>query len=76
VSEQLLNDLGMDSPAKEQRGAGVPEVVEAYLGQSGPIKERFEGALDEVLGVEGRADPRGEDQAVIFVETSESHLLF
>ena len=34
VPEKLLHDLGMHPSAKEQRGAGVPEVMEAYLWQA------------------------------------------
>ncbi len=38
MPEKLLDDLGLDFAAKKQRGAGVTQVVEAYLGQSSPLE--------------------------------------
>src|SRR5918995_286611 len=65
----------MDSPSQEPGGASVPEVVEAYLGQTGLLEERLVGPVYEVLGVDGRSYGRGEDQATILVGLGEPHLL-
>jgi hypothetical protein len=53
VSKELLYELGVNVTAQEQGGTGVPEVVEAYLGQSGLLEKRFEGPFYEVFGVTG-----------------------
>ncbi len=38
VPEELLHELGVDAPAEQQRGARVPEVVEASaLGKPGAL---------------------------------------
>ena len=58
VSQELLHELGMDASSQEQGGAGVPEVVEAYFGQTGILEERFEGPVYEVFGVDGRSNER------------------
>jgi len=54
VSEKLLHYLRVHAPAKEQRGAGVSEVMEAHLGQASRLQERLEGAPDQVPGVAPR----------------------
>ena len=75
VSKELLDEFRMDPTAKKQRGAGVSEVVEADLWQSGPFEEWLERAFDHILGVDESSNPRSEDQAMIFVEIGASHLL-
>jgi hypothetical protein len=53
----------------------VPEVVEAYLGQTGLLEERLVGSIYEVLGVDGCSYGRGEDQSMILVGLGEPQLL-
>ncbi len=55
----------MDTPAQEQRGAGVTEIVKPYLRQASLLQEWLEGTLDKVLWIERRTDTRGEDQAAV-----------
>ena len=47
-----MNKLRVDILLEQERCAGVPEVVEGYLGQTRTLKERREGSLTEVGGVE------------------------
>jgi hypothetical protein len=42
----------VDVPLEEERGAGVPEVVEGDLGQPRALEERCEGPLPEVRWVD------------------------
>ena len=46
----------------------MPQIMKSYLRQAGPLKKRFEGSLDEVLRVEGRAFLSGEDQVLVLVQ--------
>ena len=41
----------------------MPEIVPAYIGQSGAFQERLEVPVDKVLGVEGSALARGENES-------------
>ena len=52
VTEEFLDEFRVDAPAQEQGGAGVTEVVEAYVGQVGFSEEGFERTFDEVFGVD------------------------
>ena len=65
MSQKLLHELGMDTPSQEQGSAGVPEVVETYFRQAGLLEERFEGPVYEILRVDRRSNPGGEDQPAI-----------
>ena len=76
VSQKLLHQLGMNASAQEKRSAGVPEVVKPYFWQTGPIQKRLEGPFDYVLGIEGRALQRSENQIMIFLQAGEPHSLF
>jgi hypothetical protein len=58
VPEPLLHDLRIHVLGEQKRGAGVPEVVEAYKGEPGLLKEGPEGAVGEVSHVQGRAAGR------------------
>jgi hypothetical protein len=40
----------------------VPEIVPAYIGQISAFQERLEVPVDDVLGVEGSALTRGENE--------------
>ena len=53
VSQKLLHELGMDTPYQEQGSAGVPEVVEAYLGQTGLLQEWLVGPVTRFSGLTG-----------------------
>jgi hypothetical protein len=50
--------------------------MEAYLWQPSLLEQRLEGSLDEVLGINRRADASGEDQITILVEARASYPLF
>jgi hypothetical protein len=53
VSRKLLDELGVGVLGEKQRGAGVPEVVEAQvLPYAGAGPDALEGAVTEVRGVE------------------------
>lgn len=49
----------------EQRQATMPEIVEPDSWETGALEERLVGAVDDVLGVQGRAFVGGEDETVI-----------
>ena len=42
MPQQLRDNLGVDVLGEQQRGARVPEIVKAYLGQPGPPEQGFE----------------------------------
>jgi len=65
MSECLLNHLGVGADREHQGGAGVPEFVEAYVGQSGSPEERLEVAGHEVRVVGVSAKGVREDQPTI-----------
>src|ERR687883_94368 len=50
--------------------------MEAYLRQAGPLEERFEGAVHEILGINRGSDSSGKDQSVVFVKARKPHPLF
>ena len=56
VPEEFLNVLGMNTLAKEQSGAGVPEVVKAFGWQFTSLQEPRERPLPEIRGVDQSAD--------------------
>jgi hypothetical protein len=64
VSEDLHHHARVDPLGQEQRGAGVPQVVEADGGEAGPHQVRLEGA-DEVARVERPAERVGEDEVPV-----------
>src|SRR5215204_5559610 len=68
VPQKLLNELWMSALREQQGGAGVPEVMEADVRQSGPPQKGLEGAVTEVRWVDGGAVLRGEDEAAGLVE--------
>src|SRR5215212_8314672 len=53
----------------------MPEVMETYLWQSSSFEKRFEGSFNQILGVDGRAPLRGEDQAGVLVKPYKPYLL-
>ena len=67
VPQELLHELGVDTPTQEQRGAGVTETVKPYLRQASLHQKWLEGTLDKVLWIERRTDTRGEDQAAVLI---------
>lgn len=70
VPEYLLHDLGMNAAAQEQRGARVPQIVEADEWQAGTLEDRLEAAAVYVGRFERRADLRRENEILILVETT------
>ncbi len=44
VSQKGLDELGMYPLREQHRGAGVPQVVEADIGQARPLQQRLEAA--------------------------------
>src|SRR5215211_2229353 len=67
----------MGALCEQQGGAGVPEVMEANVRQSGPPQKRLEGAVTEVRWVDEGAVLRGEDEAAGLVEgTHPFHLRY
>ena len=65
VAQQFLNELRVDSTRQQDGGAGVAQVVETDLWQSGLIQQRLERALGQVVSVERGPDLRGEHEAVL-----------
>jgi hypothetical protein len=55
MSQSILDDLGVDVLPCQQRGARVPQVVEADIGETGAPQEGLEVAVHYVLGVQRRA---------------------
>src|SRR4051812_6810211 len=64
VAERLHHHAGVVPCRDEQRGAGMAQIVEADIGQPGPLEERLEGT-DDVARLERGAAPRGEDQSPV-----------
>jgi hypothetical protein len=64
VPEHLGDDLRVYALRQQQRGAGVPEVVEADLRQPGPPKQGFPVPVVQVVAVRGVAPRVGEDEAM------------
>ena len=54
----------------------MPEVVERDPRQSGSLKDRFEGPVTEVRGVDGIAALSGEHEILIPIETTSLELPF
>jgi hypothetical protein len=65
VSGEMLDVLRVRATSKQDRQAGMPEIVPVYIGQTGSLQERLEVAVDNVLGVEGSALARGEHKPVV-----------
>jgi hypothetical protein len=64
MSEHLGDDLRVHVAGEEQRGARMPEVVEADLWQSGLLQERLELQLGDSTPVEWLSGLGGEYEAV------------
>jgi hypothetical protein len=76
VPQHFRDYLRRDVLREQQRGAGMPEVVEAYRAEPGTPQERLEGAVSQVGGVDKRARRRGEDETARLVERAHAfHLL-
>jgi hypothetical protein len=61
----------VDALAEEERGARVPEVMEADVGETSPLEERREAALSEVGGVDRGSGLCGDEETLIVVEVLE-----
>ena len=71
VTERLLNHFGVGADREHQGGAGVTQVVEADVWESGASKQRLEGPVHEVVATHGRTQPRRKDEIVILLEPEE-----
>ncbi len=73
VAQKLLDVLRVDALPQEERGARVPEIVEAYRrGQSGALQRGLECAV-EVAAQRGRTDAGREEESVILPERAVLH---
>ena len=52
VSQEVLDQLGVDATLEEERGAGVPEIVEGNVREPRAFEKRREGPLAEVRGID------------------------
>src|SRR5215211_3136217 len=62
VPEHLGDYLRVDAFSQEERRTGVPEVVEAYVGQPGPPQERLPVLVMEVVAPDRCATPGAEHE--------------
>ena len=76
MSQKFLDFLRVDVAREEQRGAGVPEVVEAHPGHLCLLEERSERPPPEVGRVDERADLAGEHQSRVLVAVAQYRDLF
>ncbi len=76
VSKEILNVLRVDATSQQQSRAGVPEIVERYVGQANTLKDRLEMLAGDVPGVEGRAVAGREHKAVISLSSASPKPLF
>ena len=65
VPKHLGDHLGVHVHGEQERGASVPEVVEAYLRQARSPEQRLEAVSGDVLAGERRAALGGEDETVL-----------
>lgn len=76
MAQKLLNDLRVHVFGQQHRRTGVPEVMEADVGESGLLQERGEAPLAQVGGVYRAAGAGGKDMALILVEVPQTlHVL-
>jgi hypothetical protein len=71
VAQELLDELGVGSFTEQQRGARVPEVVEADVGEIRLPQEGGERTLAHVGGVEGGSRVRAKDEILVGVIVAE-----
>ncbi len=48
VTEPLLNHLGVDARAQEERCVRVPQIVEPEMREPGPLQQWVEPATDQI----------------------------
>ena len=65
VAGEVLDVHWVRSPREQDREAGVPEIVPAYLRQPPTPKQGLEVSVDYVLSVQGSAFAGGEHEAII-----------
>ncbi len=65
MAQHLGDHLRVHILGEQDRGARVPEVVEAYLGQPRPLEQRLEAVCGDVAAVQRLADLGGEYEAVL-----------
>jgi hypothetical protein len=70
VAQKLLNELGIYTLFQQERGAGVPQVVEAgALREPGALERSLESAVEVAAG-QGSADAGGEHKSLLLPEPS------
>jgi hypothetical protein len=67
VPKKVLDQFGVDAAPKEQGSASVTEVVPADRREALSYEKRLEAALDYVLGIQGSALARGENEVRVLV---------
>jgi hypothetical protein len=70
MPQHLGDHLWVHVLGEQERGARVPEVVEAYLRQACPLEQGLEAAGSDVLAGERRAALRGEDETILAPQTA------
>jgi hypothetical protein len=63
--QHLRDNLGVDVLGEQQRGARVPEIVKAYLGQPHPLDQGLEAVRGDEAPIQRLPYLRGEDEAVL-----------
>jgi hypothetical protein len=77
VAQHLLYNFGVSSTAGHQCREGVPEIMEAErVGETGAFEQWLEGALVDVMTVQGCAHRGAEHQPLILPKPCEPHPLF
>jgi hypothetical protein len=62
MTEKLLDVRRVRAAREQQRCARVPEIMPAYVGQTGTLEKGLEVPIYDVLSVQRGALTRGEDE--------------
>jgi hypothetical protein len=62
VTEELLDVRRVRAAREQQRCARVPEIMPAYVGQTGTLEKGLEVPIYDVLSVQWGVLTRGEDE--------------
>ena len=71
VAQKFLHELGVDAAGEQDRGARVPEVVEADRRQARALQGPLERAVGQQVGAEEAAGAIGEDETAILPESTD-----
>jgi hypothetical protein len=64
----MLDVLRVRATSKQDRQAGMPEIVPAYVGQSRALEQGLEVAVHDVLRIDRRADSGAENEPRVFLD--------